>query len=736
MILANFAVMSDSLKITPLSKNTNSIILSKKTKFLNLYLASVSLLVFLTTLWGIYSNYSPVPFWDMWDGGINFYLHVLDQDHSVWLAQHLEHRILIPKMLFWLDMKFFNGIGVFLLWMQLIIQLGTASVFIAVVSKKIKSDPNKIAIYSFILCLLFSWVQNENFTWTFQSSFLLVYMFSILAFECMGRFSSSNNKNYFVCALLCGCAATFSMANGLLVFPLLCIQALILRASKLSILGIIVSGVFVTSSYFYDYHKIQWQETSSFENILMHPLFVIQFMLTYLGSPFAPVLRNLHFVTAAGFLFMGMTVASFYLIVKKRNLNTVNLTLAVFLLFILGTAFVTAAGRIHFGLGGAVVSRYTTPAFQGWVTLVLIGFLNRAILPNVFFRFVKGTMICAPLLLLPPQLTAFDDHSKTLFDRKMVILGLAHQHYDAEYVEQIYPNKEIMLNLRDQLVDKRLTAFSSDWIKYEYDKIPLDSIQVEPCMGDIEATEVFYSENSSAYRVYGWVWDPKTKTVPEIILLVDEEFNTVGYGLSGKPRVDIASTNSGSPLNTGWIAYVDKQNYKGRLSAYALTDLGLLRIPGNPINIDDVIRVSNVSKWDGESPSEYRLVNNEWKEGAVPPQASISENLKVYGSWVNGDESEGKIELEIQPTKDSVNLIYMTGPDANFQEIRFYSKDELLLDRINLPDTKQEWNKITLRLNTDEIIKVVLVDDGNSWGQWCALMAPQNAALATGLSGN
>lgn len=232
------------------------------------------------------------------------------------------------------------------------------------------------------------------------------------------------------------------------------------------------------------------------------------------------------------------------------------------------------------------------------------------------------------------------------------------------------------------------------------------------------------------------MWDPKTKTVPEIILLVDEEFNTVGYGLSGKPRVDIASTNSGSPLNTGWIAYVDKQNYKGRLSAYALTDLGLLRIPGNPINIDDVIRVSNVSKWDGESPSEYRLVNNEWKEGAVPPQASISENLKVYGSWVNGDESEGKIELEIQPTKDSVNLIYMTGPDANFQEIRFYSKDELLLDRINLPDTKQEWNKITLRLNTDEIIKVVLVDDGNSWGQWCALMAPQNAALATGLSGN
>lgn len=72
--------------------------------------------------------YTPVPFWDMWEGLFNFYLLVQSGDTSVWWAQHNEHRIVLSRLLFWLDIAVFRGAGLFLIIMNYVLEIGRAHV--------------------------------------------------------------------------------------------------------------------------------------------------------------------------------------------------------------------------------------------------------------------------------------------------------------------------------------------------------------------------------------------------------------------------------------------------------------------------------------------------------------------------------------------------------------------------------------------------------------------------------
>jgi hypothetical protein len=702
---------------------TVSMLSSQKSAYLNFYLAAVSLLVFLTTLWGVYTHFSPVPFWDMWDGYLRFYLQILDHDHSAWLQQHNEHRIFMSRILFWIDIRFFRGTGAFLLCVNLLIQLGTACVFSSIISKRMKSDPYKYAIHFFVICLLFSWVQNNNLTWAFQSQFLFVYMFSLLAFWNLGQYSTEKKIFYLACSLLSACCAAFSMANGLLVFPLLFVQALFLRISKRSILAIVVVALGIFAVYFNNYQKPSGH-ASSVDSLLQHPFLVIQFMFTFLGSPFKSALNNIHCVTAAGVLLMAGAGSYLYFIIKKRNLDSVNLTLFTFLLFIFGTALATATGRINFGPQAAMESRYTTPALMGWITLIIIGFVNQSTVHKYFFQAMKGALICIPLLLLPPQLKAFEDFSGTAFTRKLAVFGLARNHYDESYARQVYPFKDVLVDTVDQSLDQRLSIFGTDWYKYDHETLSPDSISEKPCMGHMESVRPFQSGSTIAYRVKGWVWDPETKSVPEYIVLTDSSHQVVGLGISGEPRPDVTAAIEGHPTNTGWRAYVDKSSIKGPIYAFALTDSGILPVPGQPIELAENTLIAGISDWDGKPPSKFKILNSEWTEGKLPPHVKEDDPNQVLTSGSQGDEFEGKVEIEFEPDHEPINITYMTGPDSTAQKIEVFDSDGKLLTQFEIPESTHRWSNIRFDLNAQEKVQAVLSDQGKSWGQWSVLLIP------------
>lgn len=79
-----------------------------------IFLAFSFVFVLLSIFGGI-NNYSPVPYMDMWDGTISFYLKSLSGKLYPWIAQHNEHRIIIPKIFFWIDLALFSGKGISLI---------------------------------------------------------------------------------------------------------------------------------------------------------------------------------------------------------------------------------------------------------------------------------------------------------------------------------------------------------------------------------------------------------------------------------------------------------------------------------------------------------------------------------------------------------------------------------------------------------------------------------------------
>ncbi|HAW27213.1 MAG TPA: hypothetical protein DCY03_03700, partial [Planctomycetaceae bacterium] len=70
-----------------------------------------------------------------------------------------------------------------------------------------------------------------------------------------------------------------------------------------------------------------------------------------------------------------------------------------------------------------------------------------------------------------------------------------------------------------------------------------------------------------------------------------------------KPRPDVAAAIEGHPTNTGWRAYVDKASIRGPIFAFALTDSGILPVPGKPIELAENTFIAGISDWDGKPPS-------------------------------------------------------------------------------------------------------------------------------------
>src|SRR4051812_28362748 len=97
--------------------------LSLKQKcFLTLFISITTLYIVLALMGGV-KNYSFAPLYDSWEGFLGIYLKVLEGDWLAWWAQHNEHRPLLARLLFWIDLSFFKGRNYFLLLMNYLLPM-------------------------------------------------------------------------------------------------------------------------------------------------------------------------------------------------------------------------------------------------------------------------------------------------------------------------------------------------------------------------------------------------------------------------------------------------------------------------------------------------------------------------------------------------------------------------------------------------------------------------------------
>ena len=368
------------------------------------------LFIFLAILGGVL-NFSFIPIADSWH---KYEIVKLIQEHSYnsLLETHMEHRILFTRILLLMDYFFFGDKQVFLIAINYLLNfLCFILVFNFFTTLYNVSEKTKKIHFFVFLAFSFYWAQRANLTWEFQSQFYLFVIFSLLTFRSIYR-----NNTYFITAFFTVCSV-FTMANGILVAPVVSFYFMINKNYKK-----LIQSFLVLCSIYYLYfsnYQINPDLPSPIFALFESPLEVLRFQLAFLGNIFS-------FMFGKGVV--GLYISCFFglislIIVFIKRKTVLSEPLYLFLLFIIATSFIIAISRYHHSLLQPISSRYTTPIIFYWL---LIYILIYDYLRNIFknkISYLRFLLCILFIFLLHYQFGALKDNSeKTL--KRVIHLGL------------------------------------------------------------------------------------------------------------------------------------------------------------------------------------------------------------------------------------------------------------------------------------------------------------------------
>jgi hypothetical protein len=509
-------------------------------------------------------NYTPIPYWDMWDSTLNLMLRLRAGDTAVWWAQHNEHRIILSRALFWIDYKLFDGLSYFLIFMNYVLCALAAGALYLFMKKITHRDriwtSQTWALLFFLGGSLFLWTQIENFAGAFQSQFFLAQLLPLLAFYFLARSVATGSWSEFGLASLFGTLSAGSMAIGVVVAPLMLGYALVLRQglARATILGSISAvvlylylGTYVTSS----------DHPSLGSTLLHHPVGVFNYAMMFLGSPFNFLVGGERPGKLVAFS-LGIVFTLIYGGLARRWFCTVEHSpfiagLLFFIAYIGVSAVAAGCGRLFLGEASVFSYRYTTPAIMAWAALLLLLWHRADDRPVTHDRRYPIGFVAIGVLMLAYQVTALKNVRDTLFPREVAALALSLDIKDDVTIQSIYPHADRALMLSRAAKTLGLSIFGQP----PYADFPqeMGSPRALPdapaCLGALDvATPV---AGAPAYlRVVGWIFDPRTRSAPGIIRFIGDGGLVEGIAMVGGRRDDVRKLIDGRAGYSGFAGYV------------------------------------------------------------------------------------------------------------------------------------------------------------------------------------
>ncbi|MEL7940543.1 hypothetical protein [Pseudomonas delhiensis] len=510
-------------------------------------------------------NFSPVPFWDMWEGYIAFNTHLSQGDTSAWFAQHNEHRIILARLLFWLDMHLFDGSTHFLILCNFLLAALAAGTFTAIARAGLpdrEAGPLRFCVYAAITILCFSWAQHENFNWGFQSQFFAAQSLPLLALFLLWK--SQQSKVFFPLACLVGVASAGTMANGVLALPCLLLLAIILRLSVSRIVTLALLTALTLFAYFHGYHAISGHGSLSVE-LHSQPANLLRYVLLYLGSPVFHLGGGPQLAKYVGLLICLSSLGFALLAAKQWRQGPLALCLVIYLGYIGATALGTAGGRLNFGLEQALSSRYTTPALMAWCAVLVLfaqhwqGLLRRSALAQLAGLFFL-------LGFLPAQWHAFKGGTTEPQAKMLAALSLEMGIQDNDTIVHIFPSYQRAAALSEGARRMSESIFANDAIRNVEQSIgrPMDARGTSVCLGSIDRLAEI-NGTPEYRRIDGWLFSADAGLAPRKIWIVDAQGLIAGYALTGWPRPDVARLVDRRGANSGFTGYVKTSASSGPL---------------------------------------------------------------------------------------------------------------------------------------------------------------------------
>jgi hypothetical protein len=514
-------------------------------------------------------SYSSLPYWDGW---IQIKYAVERPQPSVfeWLwAQHNEHRLLIPKLFLLGDLRWFGARQRSLLVSIFGIQL----LHLALLSWSMRVlGVWRGAVWrtgtGLVAFCLFCSSQWENFVWGFQTCFVLPGLFATLSLIALLLYWTRGRGKYLVLCIAAALGATYSLANGNLLWPLLMVTAILLRLRRVAILSLLVAGTVSTSLFLYGYVRPSYAISSA-----RTPIAVLKYLAAYFGSSWIPRgIRPAEVIGIAGLLVMLCLLFRLRSCIRSGRAFCVQLM--VTLLFCAGTGAITAMGRSGFGVTQAFTSRYQTVALLFWCCLGLMLLSLAASLAK--WRAI--VLILAQLALLAIMLVAAKLSTTPLTRAKMygfrlnaAGMALATNVPDLAQLQWTSPEPEQLPALALAMREERLSVFSERPVTFLGK--PLDSIlRLEPtqdCTGHVEPATVIDAAGQRSLKITGWAWNDAHHRAPKAILAVTDGIVT-GIGAVGDWREIDAAHPAITSKFAGFTGYVTGAPKASLVEVYAV----------------------------------------------------------------------------------------------------------------------------------------------------------------------
>ncbi|MEZ7813906.1 MAG: hypothetical protein ACI9O0_000301 [Paracoccaceae bacterium] len=509
-----------------------------------------ALIVLTTSIYAINSSTS-VPYWDMFDGNLDFYWKFSEGDWGALWQQHNEHRIVLAKLLFLIDFSLARGTTTFLHVMNLVLASMCGIVMILFARDTMKVDWFS-TMPLVIIGLSFSIQQKENFTNAFQSQFFLASLLPLVGLYFAHRSvkqQKGTSRNFALAASM-GLASSLAMANGILALPVLTVYALLMRMSWTRIAVLSGLSLATISIYFYGHHSIPGH--TPILDSLQKPFELLRYVVIYMGHN-----------SLLGFIVLVAEVAALFIFMPRGRAASGEIALVGFVGFVIMTGAITGLGRLHFGLEQARSSRYLTPVFAAYGSLIILyapSFLNWTVGQGWLSKTNPKVLGVIALTVLAvgqgPALRVMPERNYNhMLGALALELGLA----DQATVNSIYPNAEHALKKSTQARTTPLMIWAMEPIRNARTLIGTTMSMPASTACHLAADKVTpISTSDEMLRVDGWLGLPSERET--LVYLTDEVGKIYGVGLIGRNREEVRKV------------YPDLDQYRG-FSLYALTAL-------------------------------------------------------------------------------------------------------------------------------------------------------------------
>lgn len=436
--------------------------------------ALISMVITGATIIAVGIWHHPTPYFDQWGEMIwgqpeNWTLKKL------W-APHNEHRIFFPRLFFILDQRFFGGSSSLLLALGLVIQTLHWLLFSWILNHQptpSKWHHSRISFFllTVILAFFMNPMQSENFYWGFQIQFFLVYFMaslSVVILSNMGEIAQRRLHSWgcFILCLLSAVVCQYSMSNGVAIWPVLFILAVLARISWLKILFLGIAGALNIYVFFQGYQITeQAVASSSLETLPM----VFRFSAQFLGAPLS---YNTPFIAETlGYLGWSLVGLGAGLVAFQFQRFKCLIPWLGICGFILASSLIIALGRVNLGLEVSFAIRYATPSFIFWGAVLCASalVLFQSISSNGHFRLLRRLFFIVPLaiitmilLRMPPYIGTWENLWKA---RESVALALHSKVNDPEMFRRVFPIPHWVEGFGATMEQNQVGPFHPAWWK-------------------------------------------------------------------------------------------------------------------------------------------------------------------------------------------------------------------------------------------------------------------------------